>query len=247
MGLRALNNVSEWSPHGSCPPYLGVTVVAAVPGHAGTHSRGTRRSVHARLQSTQVQLTEHANEPGPTDAPPSLARSLVDTRHVETLVSFALVPGERRRTCAPRLTVAHVTRAPVQTRRLVAVAHVMGTRVTDEPTAADAGASLARCVVLTRYVETFVPFAEISRELRRAETASSAGVHVADTAMLARRQRAGTDVVRAARAYVLDLARAAVSTDLVDASTAVETRGRGAVVDVGLAVSPCNGRIGELG
>jgi len=105
--------------------YLLVTVEPGVPKHTATHSGLARAGVHAGDGHTNVHRAVGAVEPRATDAPPSHTRPVVETGQVEALVSFAHVSRERRGACAHRLTLADVARAPVPTRRLVVVTHVM--------------------------------------------------------------------------------------------------------------------------
>ena len=105
--------------------YLLMTVQPGVSTHTATHSGLARAGVHAGDRHTHVHRAVGALEPRSTDAPPSHTCPVVETGQVETLVSFAHVSRERRGACAHRLSVVDVARAPVQTRRLVVVTHVI--------------------------------------------------------------------------------------------------------------------------
>ena len=100
--------------------------------HTLTNSGVARTAMQALPELANVHRARASNETRSTDAHPFLACSSVQTSCVEALFSFADGSRESRGALASRLVAHDVTRAPVHARRLVAVAHVMRTRVTEE-------------------------------------------------------------------------------------------------------------------
>ena len=95
--------------------------------------------------------------------------------------------------------------------------------------------------IQARDAETFVDLANLSREVRRAETHGDGAIDVTRSSVETRRYTFVADVSRTRRTDVLWWTDAAIPVDFVDASSTVEAWIGRTVVDICLAKSPCSG------
>ena len=100
--------------------------------HTLTHSGVARTAVHALLQLANVHRARGSEETRSTYANTLLACRSVQTSCVEALLSFAHGSRESHGALAYSLVAHDVARASVRAWRLIAVAHVMRTCVTEE-------------------------------------------------------------------------------------------------------------------